>query len=214
MSQPFDFAELVEEASERAGGEGTTAADVHSLRRSLYLIQQDWMQKNYPTWRVEFMDIHLTGTTAEIQLPEYVDDVIQVNSLTDSHIHEQPMRRIPPDQYAMITDKLTTGRPAQYFLKRSEPPVLHVYPVGTTTTVTGLRIMYIKRPDEFERYSNESDIPGRWARALVQALALELAKKRPPYSEDLISRLEREALQAEGLAARDDRDRSNYRVRI
>lgn len=218
MTQPFDFADLVEEASSRAGGESTTASDVYTLQRSLFLIQQDWMQMGYPTWRVETTMLYTSGVVSTVQLPELVDDVIQVNSLLDGTLNELPMKRIPADQYMQITNKETQGRPTQYYLQRSEPPVLHVYPIGTPGTVGGINVMYIRRPEEFERYQPDSDVPARWTRALVQALAVELAKKRPrsdgSYDEGLISRLENERMRAEALASRDDRDRSRYRVNI
>ena len=214
MSQPFDFADLVEEASERAGGEATTAADVYSLQRSLYLIQQDWMQKGYPTWKITTVDIGISGVAPEVQLPDDVDDVIQVNSMLRNSDHEQPMRRITADEYARLTTKSTAGRPVQFYLKRTDPPVLYVYPVGAAYQTNYLRVTYIQRPAEFERYAANSDVPGRWTRALVQALALELAKKRPPYNEETIARLERELIMAEDRAGKDDRDRSVYRVRI
>lgn len=214
MTQPFDFADLVEEASERAGGETTLATEINSLQRSLYLIQQDWMQRGYPTWRIETHETSVFGDSPYVTLPDCVDDVIQVNSIATEGGGELPMRRIPAAEYMQLTSKMTQGRPTQYYLQRSDPPVLSLYPIGRANAETGIKVMYIKRPEEFERYQPDSDVPGRWVRALVQALAVELAKKRPPYDETLIARLERERMMAEDLAKRDDRDRARYRVRI
>lgn len=213
MVQPFDFADLVEEASERAGGDTTTATEVYSLQRSLYLIQQDWQQKNFPTWRVTTDSFVTDGYSPYIVLPDCVDDVMQVNS-TVNDMGEMPMRRISPAEYAQLTTKDTQGRPSMYYLQRSEPAILYIYPIGNPGAEVGLEVMYIARPPEFERYQPNSEVPGRWTRALVQALALELAKKRPPYNEALIQRLTAEKEQAEELAKRDDRGRQRYRVRM
>lgn len=213
MVQPFDFADLVEEASERAGGDTTTATEVYSLQRSLYLIQQDWQQKHFPTWRVTTETFVLNGESTFITLPSCVDDVMNVNSAVNN-MGTAPMRRMPPTEYAQLTSKETSGRPAQYYLQRSDPPCLFIYPIGVESGETTLEVMYIERPPEFERYSPNSDVPGRWTRALVAALALELAEKRPPYNEALIQRLTNNKEKAEELANRDDRGRQRFRVRM
>lgn len=218
MTQPFDFADLVEEASARAGGEATTGADVENIQRSLYLIQQDWMQKGFPTWRVETTEIVFTGGHPDVQLPEWVDDIIVATSSKDHGSSEQTMKRVPVDQYAQLTNKTTAGRPSQFFLRRSEPPVMQIYPAGTPGEMGYLTLTYIRRPEEFERHSPDSDVPARWSRALVAGLALELARKRPlptgGYDEGLINRLKGEYNEAEVLAKGDDRERATLRLRM
>jgi hypothetical protein len=121
------------------------------------------------------------------------------------------MRRISATQYAQLANKATLGDPSQFWLDRRDRPRLHVYPIGPAPLV----ITYVARPAEFDRYSSDTgDVPGRWLEAMVTGLALDLARKRPPYNEGLINRLRGEALEAETLAQRADRDRGRFRYNI
>ena len=208
----FDFADLVDEAVQRSGGETSTAEDILKVRRGMRLLTERWTAAGFNTWRINEMTIMANGP--EVQLPNRVDDVIQVNAIRDGFISESIMRRIPPAEYMQLTDKQTRGLPSQYWFERSDPPKLHVFPIGGPGMEDRLVIYYVERPEAYERYGFESDVPGRWLEALVTGLALDLARKRPPYNEGLIARLKSEAMEAEELAQRADRDRARFRYRI
>jgi len=179
-----------------------------------------WAALRYNTWRVDVITKGAGGTPT-FTLPAEVDDVFQVNvnsSPNDPNASsESPMRRIGPEEYAQITTKLTKGQPSQYFLNRSSPPRLSIYPVGRANVTEYLHIWYIARPARFDGYENGVDAPGRWLEALVTGVALELAKKRPMegggYNETLIARLKTEADEANVIAQNADRQRTNYRFR-
>lgn len=207
MDTGFDFADLVDEAVERSGGERSTAADVMKIRRGLRLLTERWTAQRFNTWRVRSLTLKAVGKTAAITLPERVDDVIEVNSVRNGS-SESPMERITADQYAQLAVKNTGGQPSQFWLSReAEAPVLHIYPIGPAPIV----VWYVERPAEFDRYGGDAnDVPGRWLEALVTGLALDLARKRPPFDNALIARLKAEAMEAEKIAQDNDRDRSPY----
>lgn len=211
METGFDFSDLVDEAVERSGGERSTASDVMKVRRGLRLLTERWAALSYNTWRVKSVTLKARGNDPRLQLPADVADVIEVNSVRNE-TSESPMERITADQYAQLSVKNTTGQPSQFWLSRDvEAPVLHVYPIGPAPIV----VWYVERPADFDRYGDGTDdIPGRWLEALVSGLALDLARKRPPYNEPLIARLKNEAAEAELIAQRNDRDRSNFRYNI
>ena len=127
---------------------------------------------------------------------------------------EAGMRRISATQYAQLTKKQTYGRPSQYYLDRATNPKLFVLPIGVENQITNIIVTYVERPDSFDRYEGNNDVPGRWLGALVAGLALDLAEKRPPYDENLIARLQGKATDAEDIAQRADRDRTSFRMRI
>jgi len=210
----FDFADVVDEAVSRSGGETATAADIMNVRRSMRLLTERWLGQGYNMWRIKTMTVGISGSSPIVQLPKCIDDVINVNSVVEGLGSEAPMKRTTATQYAMLTTKDTQGRPAQFWLSRSDPPSLHIYPIGSIATPTTLVVTYVERPEAFERYGETSDIPSRWLEALVTGLALDLARKRPPYNEPLIARLKQEAAEAEDIAQRNDRDRSRYKMRI
>lgn len=213
MSTGFEFSDVVEEAVGRSGGEEATAADVLKIRRGLRILTERWQAQGYNTWRITTMTDNPTGTTSPLVLPSAVDDVIQVNCQTSATAAESPMRRLSATEYAQLSSKDTTGQPSQYYLERTVPPKLYVYPIGTDAMI--LNIWYVARPEDYDLYGEDTDdVPGRWLEAMISGLALDLARKRPPYNEQLIARLKGEAAEAEDLAQRADRQRKNYVYRI
>ncbi len=217
MNTGFDFADFVDEAVERSGGETATASDIQKVRRGLRLLTERWLAQGYNLWRIETHTVLASGQTSGIGLPQNVDDVIQVNSISTGAA-ESPMRRISPVEYAQLSTKDTQGSPSQYYLDRKEKPKIFLFPIGSPVTPSTVVVYYVARPADFDRYGDATDdVPGRWLDALVSGLALDLARKRPAegggYNEALIARLKMEAAEAEDLAQRADRGRQPYRYR-
>lgn len=210
----FDFADLVDEAASRAGGESTTAAEIIGLRRSLRILTERWAAQGFNSWRIKTRQFGLSLVDGSVPLDKTVDDVISVNSINSQSGNSANMRRIPASEYMQLTTKTTQGRPSQWWLDRTSPrPRLLVYPIGDTTN-NMVDVQYVERPAAFARYTDVDDVAGRWLEALTLGMALELARKRPPYDEALIARLKQESMEAEVLAQQTDRDRANYRMRI
>lgn len=209
----LDWADLVDEAVARSGGQAATAADVLNVRRSFRILAERWLAKGFNTWRLTSTEVTVLGITPQVNLPQDLDDVVTVNVRTAGG-SEANMRRISPNEYNQLTRPLTQGLPSQFYLDRSSPPCLRIFPIGTPTSPVTLVISYVSRPDTFARYGQPDDVVGRWLEALILGLALELARKRPPYDEALISRLKAEAMEAEDIAMAADRGRQRFRYRI
>ena len=209
----FEFSDVVDEAVARSGGQDATASDIINVRRGLRLLTERWIAQGFNTWRIEQTTVIAGGVSPTIPLPSSVDDVIQVNSKRVDGT-ESAMLRISETQYAQLSSKNVAGRPSQYWLDRKDTPSLFVFPIGDTNDNVELTVWYVSRPEDFDRYGDTTDdVPGRWLEALVSGLALDLARKRPPYNEALIARLKGEAAEAEDLAQRADRGRQRYRYR-
>jgi hypothetical protein len=213
MGTGFDFADIYDEVVSRSGGEQTTAEDVQRVRRGMRLVLERWEQKGYNTWRIKQTTVTAAGSASGVKLSACVDDVLQVLSQGSSAIERIPMAR-----YMQIPDKDATGSPSQWALFRSDPPVLRLYPCGSTTATDTLEVWYVERPEAFDNVANlDSDVPGRWLEALILSLAHDFARKRPGlggYNEALIARLDAERREAEDICMRSDRDRARYRYRI
>lgn len=211
METGFDFADLVDEAVQRSGGEQSTAQDVINVARSMRLLTERWIADGYNTWRITQKTELSAGRTPELPLPVSVDDVISISRVLASGSTGSTLTRITADEYASLGNRFTRGTPSSFYLQRSEPPVLFLSPIGEAR----LHVWYVERPAAFDRHDHSTDdVPGRWLEALTLGLAADLAKKRPPYDEQLIARLEREATAAEARAQRADRDRTRYRMRM
>ena len=213
MHTGFDFADIYDEVVSRAGGEMSTAEDTLRVRRGLRILLERWEQQGYNTWRIATMSATASGQSSGIKLDVCVDDVVNIIPSDGG-----TLTRISYDRYMEIPDKTTQGRPGQYALFRSEPPVLRLFPTGRPASPDRLEIWYVKRPAAFDLTSDlTSDVPGRWLEAMILGLAHDLACKRPGpegYNEPLISRLDAQRLRAEDICTRADRDRSNYRYRM
>jgi hypothetical protein len=210
----FDAADVIDEAVQRSGGQTATGQDVVNVRRSMKLLLERWNNQGFNTWKFRTSSHTVAGNTTHVTLDDCVDDVFNVNSVTIGQ-SESPMRRISPHEYAQLTTKLTKGQPSMYYLDRdAECPKLFFYPVGRENIAEELIVTYVERPPEFDRVDMDPEVPARWLEALIFGLALDLARKRPPYDEALIQRLKVESADAEGLAQRADRGRHSFRYRI
>jgi hypothetical protein len=214
MQTGFEFSDIYDETVSRAGGEQSTAEDVVRVRRSMRLLMERWEAKQYNTWRIRSIQITGAGGVPYIVLPDEVDDVMQVVRETGG-----ALERITAAAYMQISKKTQMGVPGSYWLSRDESPKLYLHPMPSTGTLLPLQVWYVERPANFDRQSDGmDDIPGRWLEALITGLAHDLARKRPSiegiYDENLIQRLKMDALEAEDLASRADRDRARYRYRI
>lgn len=210
MTTGFDFADIFDDVVDRSGGEGSTAADVDRVRRGLRLLLERWEAQGFNTWRIRTLTVQSSGLTPIVKLPDCVDDVLNVS--TTRHDSTVSIRRITATEYAQLANKDSDGQPAQYWLdRRADGPLLHIYPIGAAL----LSVTHVERPAAYDRFGgNEEDVPGRWLEAMIVGLAHDLARKRPPYNEQLIARLKGEAAEAEDIAQRADRDRSRFRYRM
>jgi len=218
MADRFDFADVLDEAIALSGGESTTADDVLSARRSLHLLLIEWNNRSFNTWRVKH-ETFSVGRGGQVLLPTRIDDVIQVSSnnpetQVDFLGSQANMKRISATEYANLT-VLPKGRPSMYYLERSEPPRLYVYPIGREDVRETLEVWYVQRPDEFDRLSNiDPDLPQRWLNAMVSGVAVRMAKKRPGISEERIARLERDYERDLEICTNSDRERVGFAVRL
>lgn len=199
----FTGDDLIEEALRYAGGEQSTAEDVLSARRSMYLHMEEWSARWGQTFRVGRIFIDLLPATPGFPLQVTADTlpeggggetgdstiVVQdVDEVIDVVVAAKPgevqptktfipvANRLSASEYAKVTDKLTDGQPSSYYLERSEPPLLFLHPTGAGRAAT---IWFHRKPDAYNQDFNTIDVPRRWHRALVLGTALHVAAKRP-----------------------------------
>ena len=215
MRNGFDFADIVDEVVTRAVGEVSTAEDVISARRSIYMVLDEWHALQYNTWRVKTRDYGFSPGAAVIQLPVEVDDIMAATVVQEAGADtETPLRRMSEAEYANLSNKDTAGKPSQYRLRRTEPPVLTLYPTGQVGRPGVVRLTYIERPAVFDRFDNNIDAPGRWLRPLIYGAAADLAAKNPERAGERYAILAQQYQAALAVALPNDRDRTDFRMRI
>ena len=117
----LDLNNLIEEAFERCGQELRTGYDLRTARRSLNLLTIEWSNRGINLWTVEQGTIPLVTGQAIYPIPvdtiQLLDTVIRQNAgtLNQSDIN---ISNIAEPTYSSIPNKLTQGRPIQYWFNR------------------------------------------------------------------------------------------------
>lgn len=212
--------EILDDAIERAGGQTATGAHVLSARRSMRILLEAWNAKGFRTWKIS--EVVISGVGPTILVPRHVDDIFQANveslGQTCGRSSETSMRRLSASEYARIPTKHSPGQPAQFYLERTDPPKIHVFPAGRNGVTEKFHLWCVERPAEWDRESNDFDAPGRWLVAVITGIALDLAKKLPNpkglIDMERVNLLKDDYREALSDATRADRERVNVRIKI
>ena len=142
----LDFAEIAEEAWERAGQEMRTGYDLRTARRSMNLMTIEWQNRGINMWTIDQGALTLTAGLNTYALPldtiDLMDHVIRTGSNTSSTQSDLSITRISMPTYATIPNKLAQGRPIQVWVQRLsgvQSPTnstLSGTITATTTTIT------------------------------------------------------------------------------
>ncbi len=213
-SQEFnpDVSELVEEAYERAGLELRSGYDLRTARRSLNFLMLEWQNRGINLWTIEEKTIEYTASASPVELTDYylninmgayqihlgtialLDLILRINPGNVATQADYHLNRIAQPTYANIPNKLTLGRPLQYYYQRVEIPgggtenpsgtdqysKIELWPIPDESTK--YRILYwriVRIDDTGILASNTMQVPSRFLPALVAGLAYQIATKRP-----------------------------------
>ena len=181
----LDLGEAIEEAFERAGLELRSGYDYKTARRSIDLLMLEWQNRGLNLWTVRDTTVALVAGTSSYDLSADKLDIIEGLLRTDagdsSKQSDLTMQRISVSQYAHQTNKLTQGRPLQYYVERKPAGItVHFWPVPDATTSYTFAYYYMDRIEDSGRpASNNMDVPARFLPCLVAGLAYQVASKRP-----------------------------------
>jgi len=211
----LDLSDILEEAYERAGLELRSGYDYRTARRSLDLMFLEWQNRGLNLWSVQEGTQTLTAGTGRYALTSDQLDVIEASLRTDDgDVNKQTdltMSRISVSQYSHLTNKLTQGRPIQYWIEKDPGAIaLNVWPVPDDAVTYKINYYYIQRvEDTGSPASNNVDIPARFMPCMAAGLAYYISIKRPEASEraPLLKQVYDEQWD---LAADADRDKSSF----
>ena len=116
------------------------------------------------------------------------------------------MERISRSEYLSIPDKVSTGRPSQYFVDRQETPVLKLFPTPDNVTTYKFISYRIQRIDDVTASAQDQEVPSRFIPCMTTGLAFQIALKRNPQKAGI---LKVEYEEAFNRAADEDRDRAS-----
>jgi len=211
----LDLSDILEEAYERAGLELRSGYDYRTARRSLDLMFLEWQNKGLNLWTVQETSQTLTAGTGRYALSSDQLDIVEASLRTDDgdadKQSDMTMTRISISQYSHLTNKLTQGRPVQYWIEKDPGAIaLNVWPVPDDAVTYKINYYYIQRvEDTGSPASNNVDIPARFMPCMAAGLAYYISIKRPEASEraPLLKQIYDEQWD---LAADADRDKSSF----
>ena len=211
----LDLSDILEEAYERAGLELRSGYDYRTARRSLDLMFLEWQNRGLNLWTVQEDSQILMAGTGRYALSGDQLDVIEASLRTDDGDADKQtdltMSRISISQYSHLTNKLTQGRPIQYWIEKDPGAIaLNVWPVPDDAVTYKINYYYIQRvEDTGSPASNNVDIPSRFLPCMAAGLAYHISVKRPEASDraPLLKQIYDEQWD---LAADADRDKSSF----
>jgi len=201
----LEFDEIIEEAYERCGIETRTGFEMRTGRRSLNLMFLDWANRGLNLWTIEQRSVALVAGTAQYDLPADTVNILSAVVRTGSGTAQQDITldRISQNEYLHVPDKLTQGRPSQYFLQRTSTPVLFIYPAVDSSQTYTFQYYAVRQIQEVGQYTNTADVVFRFIPAVAAGLAYYLSLKKAPERTTMLKQLYEEEF---SRAAMEDRD--------
>jgi len=215
----LDFAELAEEAYERAGKEMRTGYDLRTATRSMNQMTIEFQNRGINMWTIDEGEIDLIEGVEEYDLPadtiDLMDHVVRTGAGNASTQSDLTISRISVSTYATIPNKLTQGRPIQVWVRRlRDNPKIVVWPVPDQGTAPAPYYIFkywrMRRIDDAGTGANTQDANFRFLPAIAAGLAYYIAMKFP----DLAPRMQMLKQEYEfqfDLAAQEDREKASVR---
>lgn len=215
----LDFAEIAEEAWERAGREMRSGYDLRTARRSLNLMLIEWQNRGINMWTIDEGEIPLVQGQAEYDLPadtiDLLEQVIRTGQGNYSTQSDLNISRISVSTYSTIPNKQTQGRPIQVWVRRLQPaPKFVVWPVPNQGTLQQPYYIFkywrMRRIEDAGSGSETEDIVFRFLPVVVAGLAYYIAMKVPELA-DRLQMLKAAYDEQFDLAAGEDREKAPVR---
>jgi hypothetical protein len=208
----LDVADYIEEAFERCGIEVRTGYDQRTARRSLNLLLAEWANRGLNQWTIKEEIINVGTSSASYTLTASDIDIISAVVRFTTGVGTQSqvdltLDRVSREYYLNIPNKLTPGRPVQFFVDRQVTPVLYLWPMPNTDYY--VVVNKLVRMDDAAAGANTLQLPFRFYPCLAAGLAYYLSMKKAPERTQML----RAAYEEEfDRAAGEDRDRAGLRL--
>jgi len=226
----LDFAEMAEEAWERAGREMRSGYDLRTARRSMNLLTIEWANRGINLWTIDEGYLQLAADDATYELPTDTVDVCELflreNDGVVATQADRNINRISVSTYAAIPNKLTTGKPLQAFVHRlgtdgnyksglnsatstNVSPFITLWPVPDKSTYQ-LRYYRMRRIEDAGNGAENQDMPFRFLPCAVAGLAYYIAMKVPELAPrvEMLKGIYEEQF---AMAAAEDREKTSAR---
>ena len=205
FDKTFAIDEIIEEAYERIGMQGTSGYQLKTARRSLNILFQEWGNRGIHFWEVgdtniDFVEGQATytfyratgdgtssttagGTTgaSTCGLSDVLEATYRQNYNTTSE-SDSSMTKIDRSTYSALANKLSKGTPNQFWVQRFiDKTTVTFYPTPNSTAASNYaHIYFVKRIQDAGDYTNATDVPYRFVPCMSSGLAFYLSQKYNP----------------------------------
>lgn len=206
----LEFDDIIVEAYERCGIDVRDGYDMKTALRSVNLMFAEWANRGLNLWTIEQRQVTLSAGIYEYTLPTDTVDALSAVIRTNEGLATQQditVDRIGYAEYLHVPNKKTQSRPAQWFLQRTNPPKLFLYPTPDDTQTWIFRYYAVRRIQDAGTFTNTADVVFRFLPCLVAGLSYYLSVKKAPDRVQLLKGMYEEEFQR---AANEDRENSGY----
>ncbi len=205
FDKTFAIDEIIEEAYERIGMQGTSGYQLKTARRSLNILFQEWGNRGIHFWEVgdtniDFVEGQATYTfyratgdgtssttaggttgTSTYGLSDVLECTYRQNYNTTSE-SDSSMTKIDRSTYSALANKLSKGTPNQFWVQRFiDKTTVTFYPTPNSTAASNYaHIYFVKRIQDAGDYTNATDVPYRFVPCMSSGLAFYLSQKYNP----------------------------------
>ena len=205
FDKTFAIDDIIEEAYERIGMQGTSGYQLKTARRSLNILFQEWGNRGIHFWEVgdtniDFVEGQATytfyratgdgtssttagGTTgaSTYGLSDVLECTYRQNYNTTSE-SDSSMTKVDRSTYSALANKLSKGTPNQFWVQRFiDKTTVTFYPTPNSTAASNYaHIYFVKRIQDAGDYTNASDVPYRFVPCMSSGLAFYLSQKYNP----------------------------------
>ena len=205
FDKTFAIDEIIEEAYERIGMQGTSGYQLKTARRSLNILFQEWGNRGIHFWEVgdtniDFVEGQATYTfyratgdgtssvtaggttgTSTYGLSDILECTYRQNYNTTSE-SDSSMTKIDRSTYSALANKLSKGTPNQFWVQRFiDKTTVTFYPTPNSTAASNYaHIYFVKRIQDAGDYTNATDVPYRFVPCMSSGLAFYLSQKYNP----------------------------------
>ena len=205
FDKTFAIDEIIEEAYERIGMQGTSGYQLKTARRSLNILFQEWGNRGIHFWEVgdtniDFVEGQATYTfyratgdgtssttaggttgTSTYGLSDVLECTYRQNYNTTSE-SDSSMTKVDRSTYSALANKLSKGTPNQFWVQRFiDKTTVTFYPTPNSTAASNYaHIYFVKRIQDAGDYTNASDVPYRFVPCMSSGLAFYLSQKYNP----------------------------------
>ena len=205
FDKTFAIDEIIEEAYERIGMQGTSGYQLKTARRSLNILFQEWGNRGIHFWEVgdtniDFVEGQATYTfyratgdgtssttaggttsTSTYVLSDVLEATYRQNYNTTSE-SDSSMTKIDRSTYSALANKLSKGTPNQFWVQRFiDKTTVTFYPTPNSTAASNYaHIYFVKRIQDAGDYTNATDVPYRFVPCMSSGLAFYLSQKYNP----------------------------------